>query len=56
MKINRCTQNPLLTSADVKPSNPRFQVDGVFNCGVARYGEEIILLCRVAESVKQDEE
>ena len=56
MKINRCTQNPLLTPADVRPSNPRFQVDGVFNCGVARYGDEIILLCRVAESVKQDEE
>lgn len=56
MKINRCEQNPLLTPADVKPSDPRFQVDGVFNCGVARYRDEIILLCRVAESVKQREE
>ena len=56
MKINRCVYNPLLTPADVKPSDPRFQVDGVFNCGVARCGKEIILLCRVAESVRQREE
>lgn len=56
MIINRCTQNPLLVPADVVPSNPRFRVDGVFNCGVARYQEEIILLCRVAESVKQEDE
>lgn len=56
MTVKRCEQNPLLVPADVKPSSPRFKVDGVFNCGVARYGEEIILLCRVAESVKQEDE
>lgn len=50
MNVKRCENNPLLVPAQVKPSRPDFQVDGVFNCGVAQYGEETILLCRVAES------
>ena len=54
--LKRCGYNPLLVPADVKPSNPRFQVDGIFNCGVARYRGEVILLCRVAESVRQTDE
>ena len=54
--LKRCEYNPLLTPADVIPSDPRFQVDGIFNCGVAQYRDEIILLCRVAESVKQTDE
>ena len=53
MKIIRSIYNPLISPKDVKPSDERFQVDGVFNCGVAKYGDEIILLCRVAESVKE---
>lgn len=56
MNVKRCKYNPLLTPADVKPSDPRFKVDGVFNCGVAEYRGEIILLCRVAESVRQEDE
>lgn len=56
MNIKRCKYNPLLTPDDVKPSNPRFKVDGVFNCGVAEYQGEIILLCRVAESVRREDE
>lgn len=56
MKIERCAQNPLLTPADVKPSRPDFKVDGVFNCGVAEYQGEVILLCRVAESVVCEDE
>lgn len=51
MKIERCVNNPLLTPADVKPSRQDFKVDGVFNCGVTEYKGEVILLCRVAESV-----
>ena len=54
MKINRCPNNPLITPEDVKPSRPDFKVDGVFNCGVAEYNGEVLLLCRVAESVKCD--
>lgn len=50
MNVKRCANNPLLVPADVKPSRPDFQVDGVFNCGVARYDGQTILLCRVAES------
>ena len=50
MQVKRCEYNPLLTPADVKPSRPDFRVDGVFNCGVARYDGQTILLCRVAES------
>lgn len=51
MKVRRCEKNPLIVPADVTPSRPEFKVDGIFNCGVAKLGEEIILLCRVAESV-----
>ena len=48
MKIERCVYNPLLTPADVKPSRQDFKIDGVFNCGVTEYKDEVILLCRVA--------
>lgn len=52
LEIKRCEANPLLSPEDVKPSREGFQVEGVFNCGVARYQGEVILLCRIAESVK----
>lgn len=54
MKVIRCENNPLISPANVKPSREDFRVDGIFNCGVAKYGDEIILLCRVAESVACD--
>jgi len=50
--VNRCSENPLIVPTDVKPSRADFHVDGVFNCGVCKYQNEIILACRVAESVK----
>lgn len=56
INVKRCAKNPLIVPNNVKPSQPGFQVDGVFNCGVAKYKDEIILLCRVAESVKCDNE
>ncbi|KAI4452159.1 4-O-beta-D-mannosyl-D-glucose phosphorylase [Eubacterium plexicaudatum ASF492] len=56
MKVKRCSQNPLIVPADVKPSRSGFKVDGVFNCGVTEYNGEVILLCRVAESVICDRE
>lgn len=52
IRIKRCSQNPLICPKDVKPSREDFKVDGIFNCGVTRYKDEIFLLCRVAESVK----
>lgn len=51
IRVNRCEQNPLLIPQDVVPSHDNFKVEGVFNCGVAKYKDEIILLCRVAEAV-----
>ena len=56
MKVERCLKNPLIVPADVKPSRSDFKVDGVFNCGVTEYNGEIILLCRVAESVISENE
>lgn len=53
-QIIRSPRNPLLKPEDVKASREGFCVDGVFNCGVARYKDEVILLCRVAESVPCD--
>lgn len=51
MRVERCSKNPLIVPADVKPSRSDFKVEGIFNCGVTEYNGEIILLCRVAESV-----
>ncbi|MBU3092605.1 glycoside hydrolase family 130 protein [Clostridium sp. CM028] len=52
----RSNMNPLIKPSDVKPSREDFKVDGVFNCGVCKYDDEYLLLCRVAESVKVDKE
>lgn len=52
MIVERCLENPLIVPQDVRPSRQDFKVDGVFNCGVTEYQGEVILLCRVAESVK----
>ena len=49
MKVFRSPENPLIEPKDIKPSRDDFEVIGVFNAGVARFGEEIILLLRVAE-------
>ncbi len=48
--IRKHSQNPLLIPGDIVPSRPDFRVDGVFNCGVTKLGEEYLLLLRVAES------
>ncbi|MCL6515333.1 glycoside hydrolase family 130 protein [Alicyclobacillus sp.] len=49
MRVVRFPENPLLTPKDVPPSRPDMRVIGAFNAGVARYGDEVILLLRVAE-------
>jgi beta-1,2-mannobiose phosphorylase / 1,2-beta-oligomannan phosphorylase len=48
----RFDRNPLITPADVKPSRPDFEVVCVFNAGSIRFGNEILLLLRVAERPK----
>ncbi|HPC93299.1 MAG TPA: glycoside hydrolase family 130 protein [Sedimentisphaerales bacterium] len=49
MAAFRDPANPILTPQDVTPSRGDFEVLGVFNPAVARLGEEIVLLVRVAE-------
>jgi predicted GH43/DUF377 family glycosyl hydrolase len=49
MAVLRASGNPIITPEGVRASQPDCEVIGVFNAGVARYGEEVILLLRVAE-------
>jgi beta-1,2-mannobiose phosphorylase / 1,2-beta-oligomannan phosphorylase len=49
MGIYRAPENPVIRPEQVRPSREDFEVIGVFNAGVARFGDEIILLLRVAE-------
>jgi beta-1,2-mannobiose phosphorylase / 1,2-beta-oligomannan phosphorylase len=56
MRVDRYPENPLVTPEMVPPSRPDFEVVCAFNAGVARYKDEVILLLRVAERVKSDEQ
>jgi predicted GH43/DUF377 family glycosyl hydrolase len=47
---HRSANNPILTPAMVRPSRPDLEVVGVFNPGVVRYNDEVLLLLRVAEA------
>lgn len=47
--FSRCPKNPLIKPADVKPSCSGFRVIGAFNPGAVKFGDETILLLRVAE-------
>jgi predicted GH43/DUF377 family glycosyl hydrolase len=49
MKVFRSPENPIIGPKDVKPSRDNFEVVGVFNAGVTRLEDQIILLLRVAE-------
>jgi len=49
VKVFRSPHNPIIGPKDVKPSRKDFEVIGVFNAGVTRSEDEIILLLRVAE-------
>jgi len=49
VKVFRSANNPIIRPSDIKPWRDDFEVIGVFNAGVARLGDEIILLLRVAE-------
>lgn len=54
--ITRRTNTCLFTPNDIVPSHPDLKVIGVFNPGVVRYDDEIILLVRVAEAAKEERE
>jgi predicted GH43/DUF377 family glycosyl hydrolase len=45
----------LLRPADLEPSQSGYDILGTFNPGVARFGDDIILLVRVAEAPPADE-
>jgi predicted GH43/DUF377 family glycosyl hydrolase len=51
----RFPENPVVTPAMVPPSRPDFEVICAFNAGVTTYGDETILLLRVAERAIGDE-
>ena len=45
----RLAENPLITPADVAPSQPGMEVISTINAGMARVGDEVVALVRVAE-------
>ena len=49
MEVFRSPYNPIIEPKDVSPSRDDFEVIGVFNAGVTRFENEVILLLRVAE-------
>jgi len=49
VSVFRSPNNPIIRPEDIKPSRDDFEVVGAFNAGVARLGDEVILLLRVAE-------
>jgi len=49
MKAFRSLNNPLIEPGDIAPTSDDFEVIGVFNAGVVRLNDEVILLIRVAE-------
>ncbi len=49
MKVFRSPNNPIIKPKDVKPSRDDLEVIGVFNAGVTRLEDEVVLLLRVAE-------
>ena len=54
MKAFRSDKNPIIKKEDILPSSPNLKILGVFNCGAARFNDEVILLLRVAEAPKNN--
>jgi predicted GH43/DUF377 family glycosyl hydrolase/glycosyltransferase involved in cell wall biosynthesis len=51
---HRVHGNPLITPKDVEPSQEGFEVISTINPGVAKVGDEVVLLLRVAERPRPD--
>ncbi len=47
--MQRHPLNPLIRPEQVRPSAPGYRVRGVFNPAAVRFGDEVLLLLRVAE-------
>jgi len=46
----------IIQTKDIKPSNPKLKVLGIFNPGITRYKDDIIMIARVAEVASQTED
>jgi len=55
MSTRRYADNPILGPQDIRPLSDQNEVIGVFNAGVTRLGQDVVLLLRVAERVKNPE-
>lgn len=55
INLTRAENNPIINISDVTPSREDFEVVGVFNAGAAKLGDETILLLRVAEAIKEQD-
>lgn len=53
--VKRFSENPILTTSDIKPSRPGLVVECVLNPGVFRFEDKTWLLLRVAERPLQKE-
>ena len=53
MKIQREPLNPLITCADIPPTSSKLKVCGVFNAAATRFGGNIVLVLRVAETPRE---
>ncbi len=51
--IKRLATHLLLRPEDMRPSHPDWEVIGVFNPGVARHRDDIVILARVAERPRE---
>jgi predicted GH43/DUF377 family glycosyl hydrolase len=51
--IERLATHLLLRPEDIRPSHPDWEVIGVFNPGVARHGDDTVILARVAERPRE---
>jgi len=49
VQVFRSPDNPIIKPKDIKPSREDFDVIGVFNAAAVRFGDEVVLLLRVAE-------
>ena len=56
LTVNRFAENPVVTPAQVPPSRPDFEVVCAFNAGAIRFQDEVLLLLRVAERAKSNEQ
>jgi len=55
MRVHRFPENPIVTQADVRPSIEGWEVMSAFNAGVIEYGDEVLMLMRVAERPVSDD-